>query len=64
MLPSHNLWDLKEQRGKGFLKLSNGGKGKSHKQGELLWGAIKIYPRSLPLNYSIWNYLLFQSLVV
>ena len=40
MLPCHNLWDLEEQRGRGFLNLSYGGKGKRHKQ-ELLWGAIK-----------------------
>ena len=41
MLPCHNLWDLEEQRGRGFLNLSYGGKEKSHKQEELLWGAIK-----------------------
>ena len=41
MLPYHNLWDLEEQRGRGFLNLSYGRKGKSHKQEELLWGAIK-----------------------
>ena len=44
MLPCHNLWDLEEQRGRGFLNLSYGGKGKSHKhqeQEELLWGATK-----------------------
>ena len=44
MLPCHNLWDLEEQRGRGFLSLSYGGKGKSHKhqeEEELLWGATK-----------------------
>ena len=47
MLPCHNLWDLEEQRGRGFLNLSYGGKGKSHKQEELLWGAIKKLPTEL-----------------
>ena len=46
MLPCHNLWDLEEERGSGFLNLSYGGKGKSHKQ-ELLWGAIKKLPKEL-----------------
>ena len=46
LLTSHNLWDLEEQRGRVFLNLSEGGKGKSHKQEELLWGAIKNYPRT------------------
>ena len=32
---------------KNFLKLSNGGKGKFHKQEELLWGAIKKLPTEL-----------------
>ena len=32
MLPCYNLWDLEEQRGRGFLNLSNEGKGKSLKQ--------------------------------
>ena len=44
MLPCHNLWDLEEQRGRGFLNLSYGGKRKSHKhqeQEELLWGTTK-----------------------
>ena len=27
MLPCHNLWDLEEERGRGFLNLSYGGKG-------------------------------------
>ena len=40
MLPCYNLWDLEEQRGRGFLNLSNGGKGKSLKQEGLLWGAM------------------------
>ena len=30
-----------------FLKLSYRGKGKSHKQEELLWGAIKKLPKEL-----------------
>ena len=47
MLPCHNLWDLEEQRGRVFLNLSYGGKGKSHKQEELLWGAIKKLPKEL-----------------
>ena len=38
------------------LKLSYGGKGKSHKQ-EDLWGVIKNSIGSWPLNYAIWNYL-------
>ena len=45
------LWDLEEQRGRGFLKLSYGGKGKNHKQEELLikvlCGAIKRLPKEL-----------------
>ena len=41
MLLCHNLWDLEEQRGRGLLNLSYGGKGKSHEQEEILWGAIK-----------------------
>ena len=44
MLPCHNLWDLEEQRGRGFLNLSYGGKGKSHKhqkQEDFWWGATK-----------------------
>ena len=47
MLPCNNLRDLEEQRGRGFLNLSYGGKGKSHKQEELLWGAIKKLPKEL-----------------
>ena len=47
MLPCHNLWDLEKQRGRVFLNLSYGGKGKSHKQEELLWGAIKKLPKKL-----------------
>ena len=38
---SLNLWDVEEQRGRGFLKLSYGGNGKSHKEEELLWDAKK-----------------------
>ena len=44
MLPCHNLWDLEEQRGRGFLNLSYAGKGKSHKhqeQGETFMGRHK-----------------------
>ena len=48
MLPCHNLWDLEEQRGRGFLNLSYGMEGKSHKQEELLWGvAIKKLTKEL-----------------
>ena len=47
MLPCHNLWDLEEQRGWDFLNLSYGGKGKSHRQEELLWDAIKKLPKVL-----------------
>ena len=47
MLPCHNLWGLKEQRGRNFLNLSYRGKGKSHKQEELLRGAIKKLPKEL-----------------
>ena len=66
MLPCHNLWDLEEQRGRGFLNLSYGGKGKSHKQEELLWGAIKKLPQELTTEPTIslnLHYLLFQPLV-
>ena len=38
------LRDLEEQKGRSFLKSSYGGKEKSHKQEELLWGAIKKNP--------------------
>ena len=41
MLLCHNLWDLEKQRCRGFLNLSYGGKEKSHKQEEPLWGAIR-----------------------
>ena len=37
-------WRSKEVRG---LKLSYRGKGKNHKQEDLLWGAIKRLPREL-----------------
>ena len=47
MLPCHNLWDLEEQRGRVVLNLSYKGKGKSDKQEELLWGAIKKLPKEL-----------------
>ena len=39
-------WTSKEV-GRGFLNLSYGGKGKSNKQEELLWGAIKKLPKEL-----------------
>ena len=45
--PCHNLWDLEKQTGRGILNLSYGGKGKSHKQEELSWGAIKKLPKEL-----------------
>ena len=38
---------MEEQRGRGFLKLSSVGKGKSHKQEELLWGAFKKLSKEL-----------------
>ena len=37
-------WERKEVGG---LKLSHGGKGKSHNQEDLLWGAIKKLPSEL-----------------
>ena len=43
----HNLRDLVEQRSREFLNLSYGGKGKSHIEEELLWGAIKKLPKEL-----------------
>ena len=39
-------WRSKEVA-RGFLNLSYRGKGKSHKQEELLWGTIKILPKEL-----------------
>ena len=49
MLPFHcryicGIWNSKEVEG---LKLSYGEKGKSHKQEDLLWSAIKKLPREL-----------------
>ena len=49
MLPCHSCyvggtWRSKELRG---LKLSYGGKGKSHKQEEFSWDSIKELPREL-----------------
>ena len=44
---SHNLSELEEQRGRVFLNLSYAGRGKSHKQEELLWGAMKKIPKEL-----------------
>ena len=42
------LWNLEEQTGRGFSKLSYRGKGKNHKhQEELLWGTIKKLPKEL-----------------
>ena len=32
MFPCHSFWDLEEQRGRGFLNLSYGGKGKNQPQ--------------------------------
>ena len=51
MLACHNCyvcgtWGRKEIA-RGFLKLSYRGKGKSHKQEELLWGVIKKLPKEL-----------------
>ena len=42
--------------GNGFLNLSYGGNGKSHKQEEILWGAIKKLPKELTIE------LLYQKL--
>ena len=50
MLPCHNLWDLETQRGRGFKNLSYGGKGKSHKEEELLLGGIKKVPKELTIE--------------
>ena len=47
MLSCHNLWDLEEQRSWVFLNSSYRGKGKSHKQEEVLWGATKKLPKEL-----------------
>ena len=47
MLPCHNLWELEEQRGRGFLNLSYAEKGKSHKQEDILWSTIKNLPKEL-----------------
>ena len=49
MLPCHSCFICGTWRSKevGGLKLSYGGKGKSHKQEELLWGAIKKLPKEL-----------------
>ena len=49
MLPFHcryicGIWRSKEVEG---LKLSYGGKGKSHKQEDLLWGTQKKLPKVL-----------------
>ena len=47
MLPCHNLWDLEEQRGWGFLNLSYGGiKEKPQIKGTFMWRHKKNYPRS------------------
>ena len=51
------MWDLEEQRGRGLLKLSYGGKEESHKQEELLWDAIKKLTKELSAELLIWNYL-------
>ena len=47
MLPCHNLWDLEEQRGRRFLNLSYGMKGKSQKQDKFLKLTIKGLPKEL-----------------
>ena len=49
MLPFHSCYICGTWRSKqvGGLKLSYGGKEKSHKQEDLLWGAIKKLPREL-----------------
>ena len=49
MLPCHSCYICGTWRSKevGGLKLSYGGEGKSHKQEELLWGAIRKLPRKL-----------------
>ena len=49
MLPCHSCYICGSWKSKkvGGLKLSYRGKGKSHKQKELLWGAIKKPPREL-----------------
>ena len=41
MLTFPNLWDLEQQRGRGFLNLSDGGKEKSYHKKERLCGAIE-----------------------
>ena len=46
-MPFHNFSDLEEQRDRVFFNLSYGGKGKSQKLEELLWGAIKKLPKEL-----------------
>ena len=57
MWPFHSCYVCETWRSKevGGLKLSYGGKEKSHKQENLLCGAIKNYLGSRPLNYSIWT---------
>ena len=62
MLPCHSYYICGTWRSKevGCLKLSYGGKGKNHRQEELLWGATRKLPTgswTLTLNYSIWDYL-------
>ena len=49
MLRCHSCYICGTWRSKeiGGLKLSYGGKGKSHQQGELLWDVIKKLPREL-----------------
>ena len=49
MLPCHSCYICGTWRSKevGSLKLSYGGEGKSYKQEELLWGAIRKLPRKL-----------------
>ena len=51
MLPCHSCYICGTWRSKeiprGGSKLSYGGKGKSHKQEKLLWGAIRKLPREV-----------------
>ena len=53
MFPYRNLWNLEEQRGRAeqyrffLFNLSFGGKGKRHKEEEILWGAIKKLAKEL-----------------
>ena len=59
MLPSHNLWDLEGQRGRGFLNLE----GKSHKQEELLRSAIKPHKQRSLTQFFVLDLFLFTLLI-